>query len=386
MYKIKLEDLKISSIFNPFYLIFFSSIINYIFQINFVNNDWSAFSLFNINYVNDLDGIFLLSGLGMIFGYMLNLLLINKNFINKNFLFINKVKLNNDTKTISILIAIGVILVQYYLGSANLYNLYLGGATPQDVEIAIENSPFGLHGIAMLVAFCGIIIWHFNRLIKNNEFNNKLLFLVLCIYFLSYGKAQGFVYLAISYILEPSSLKSTLKKVSCAALIIACIFLTTRILRNQGSDFNFSIEWLLRIMLGPYFGSPIVNTYYAYSESMWEYGWPIFFISMIPSKLINIKSYLADLPDPTSPLGITGAALLFGGPYFVFIYTVLVTCLSVYMFNKSKLIFSFRLFLPFLMVSCIFSMMYNHFMNLTFFWIPLLFCYIISKRYVHLNK
>ena len=110
----------------------------------------------------------------------------------------------------------------------------------------------------------------------------------------------------------------------------------------------------------------------------------IFLIShLVPQKLLpsTLKDAMVSFPDPTSPLGLIGSM------YAAYsLVGVALGCLFAG-FLASRLAPGDggnpvkTLFLPFLLVASGFSIMYHHFFNLNFFWMPLFMAWFVSLRY-----
>jgi hypothetical protein len=279
--------------------------------------------------------------------------------------------------------------VQVSLGDANLFNLWAGKATPLDVENALADSPFGLHGVGLLVAFSTLIVWHHQRLAgRRSRLSNITLLLALAI-FISQGKAQGFVYFGACILLQQTSFRSFVRTGFIGTAAILLIFFVTRIARNQTSadfgaatfaDFDAAIFLLSSLLLGFYFGSPVANSAHIFGIGGSTTYWNDFLAHIVPTKIGDTtNSIVQSLPDPTSPSGLIGSALLLGGPFQALMWLVAVGLIAGFLYRRSKISAAALVFMPFAVVSCGLSMMYDHFANLAFFWIPLLLSILICS-------
>lgn len=270
---------------------------------------------------------------------------------------------------------------QVSLGSANLLNLWTGQATALDVEEAIKTSPLGIHGLALIAAYGALLIWHAHRLAQHSTMKCKLSLLLATLIFLSQGKAQGVVYLGAAFVLQPQFRKGAGLKFAAIILAILAIFLLTRVARNQDQDLQIGLDLMLLFVFGFYFGSPVANTSYLIEGDTVPVHLSSFFSFLLPQKLLPADDITASLPDPTSPFGVVGSGVLLGGIPQALVYCFLVGFIAAFLYRQGQRHLSIRLFQPFLLVACLFAMMYNHFMNLTFFWIPLVLAFFVSQPF-----
>jgi hypothetical protein len=262
---------------------------------------------------------------------------------------------------------------QYSLGNANLINLWIGQATAQDVEIALSQSPLGLHSAMLVVAFSAMILWHHEVLAERGNRLTTVAILLVAVVFLSHGKAQGLVYLAACMLLQQRTRRKALVVLAVTGVGVLIVFFVTRLARNQDiGELETSLSLLATFVLGLYMGSPLANSSYIYDDVN-SPQWGDFFYHVIPKKLgVGTDSINYFLPDPTSPSGLVGSGLLLGGPVQAILWLCIVGLVAGFIFNRSKVSASALLFMPFVVVSCGLGMMYDHFINLTFFWMPAL--------------
>ncbi|END6697557.1 O90/O127 family O-antigen polymerase, partial [Escherichia coli] len=97
---------------------------------------------------------------------------------------------------------ISLIVTQYYMHEANIYNIYIsGGVSAQTIESQIASSPLGIHGISVMLGYFGIIMYGISRLIKDNRAIVFISILVIIIKFISYAKLQSLLYVLLALML-----------------------------------------------------------------------------------------------------------------------------------------------------------------------------------------
>jgi hypothetical protein len=271
------------------------------------------------------------------------------------------------------------LLRTYYTKDVNFFAIIQGQATSEDVEKALENSPFGINGLALLFSYFYLILWQHSALFKyKNKYLKYGLFLAFFV-FISQGKVQGLLYFFACYISQKKFSIEMIKRLILGLGVILSIFFTSRILRNQDQDLSLESELFLIFVFGNYLGAPIINSDFIFNNFQYNFS-DLFYSQLIPKKLnIFDLSSTSFLPDPTSPIGVFGSSLVFGSILFSLSYAMIVGYLSGLCYRISKNNPVANIFLPFLFVACLFSMMYNHFANLTFFWIPLLLCWLVVR-------
>lgn len=271
------------------------------------------------------------------------------------------------------------LLRTYFTREVNFFAIIQGQATSEDIEKALENSPFGINGLALLFSYFFLILWQHSALFNyQNKYLKYGLFLAFFV-FISQGKVQGLLYFFACYISQKRFTTGYIKRLLLGLVVVLVIFFVSRILRNQDQNLAFESQLFFIFVLGSYLGAPIINSDYIFSNSEFNFN-GLFFSHLLPKKFDFFDlSSSAYLPDPTSPFGVCGSSLAFGSITFSLFYAVIVGFFSGYCYRASKINPVANIFLPFLFVACFFSMMYNHFANLTFFWIPLLLCWFLVR-------
>lgn len=366
-------------------LILMVNMFNLIIQTIIKDYPISVFLTFSkAQYTWEIIPVYIVSFIGLIFGY----LFFNfKKDIDKqnNYFFIDKQRFDRLIKFMVPILLILAILVQFYLGKANLFNLWTGKANALDVEFSLRNSPFGLHGVALLFSYASIILWtvHLNLAVKETSIQVNIMMLLAVFLLISQGKVQGLLYCISAYLMMHESFAAMRRKLFYLTLLFLLAFIVTRYLRNQ-SLIEFSFLQTVGFMMY-YSGSPFSNTcYLVLNQNILDFGWE-FFRHLAPAKLLPTSTLSNQLPDITSPVGLIGNGFLLGGLLQLFIYLFLVGFFVHYLSFKSKNKLFLKLFYPFLLVACSFSFLYDHFSNIMFFWIPLTICFIVS-RYILVNS
>lgn len=353
---------------------------NLVFQIIGLEAAWSPFSVLGVDFDVALIPLVLMALFGFWLGVVACAICTAGSTSSPTHSLVRVERLDRMSALLTIALVVALVVTQWSLGGANVVNLWRGMVTPKDVEEAIQASPMGVHGISLLVAYAAVMVWHAARLSGHSSPWVVLCFILSAIFFLSQGKAQGLMYLAAAYLLEPRRPRELVARVLFAILAISLIFLATRVARNQDGDLSLNFETLLLLALGLYFGSPLVNTSYILHNGLQVGNASAFVSHLIPEKLLARSDLFEQLPDPTSPLGLVGAGLVLGGGLQMLVFCVVVGGFTFYLGRLLRVSAAVRLFFPFLVVACMFSMMYNHFANLTFFWIPLGMAKFIADR------
>jgi hypothetical protein len=368
-------------VMHPLLLFGFALLGNTTFQLLSADADWSPFSVYLVDVYCNIVWVYMAGFISICMGFIF----IGKFMQNgtKQHVIINylpKFGVLNPMLKISALLNIGTfILSQVYMGDAHMFNVLSGKVTMQQVEDALMESPLGIHSLSLICGYLVVLLWHTYRIIGvNSVWANAALFVAL-IKFVSAGKAQGLLYVLFAYALQQETLRKIWKPVVGGAGIIV-VFLITRIIRNPDQEFIFGSEFIMLFLGGYYLGAPIVNTTYAFLNMDKFSHMGLMVTHLIPTKVLPWPTDVIGLyPDPTSPAGLIGTAIASSGIYFMIIYCFFVGVVSGVFFKLSKYKLTFRIHLPFMLMACAFSMMYNHFMTLSFFWIPLIFAFIIAR-------
>ncbi|HIV70869.1 MAG TPA: hypothetical protein H9903_08075, partial [Candidatus Aquabacterium excrementipullorum] len=304
---------------------------------------------------------------------------------NRSFLYgIRAEVLRHDLRLV-VAFNFAIILVsQYFMGSAGVLGIMSGTVTAQDIEAALDASPFGVHGVKLLCGYLSIIMHRAAHPLKDARGLKAVLVLQALFIFLSSAKMGGMLFFVASLLtLEQGKNMATLLKGVVAALVLMAIFVITRLIRNPDMQIADVGAFLMTFVLGLYFGSPVVNTNYVMNHP--EAGGKIIFLisHLVPQKLLpsTLKDAMVSFPDPTSPLGLIGAtyaAYSFVGVAFGCMFAGFLVARLAPGHDKNPVK---DLFLPFLLVASGFAIMYHHFFNLNFFWMPLLMAWAVSTRY-----
>ncbi|ENA4944939.1 O90/O127 family O-antigen polymerase, partial [Escherichia coli] len=145
---------------------------------------------------------------------------------------------------------ISLIVTQYYMHEANIYNIYIsGGVSAQTIESQIASSPLGIHGISVMLGYFGIIMYGISRLIKDNRAIVFISILVIIIKFISYAKLQSLLYVLLALMLFSRRRISINKGVIIGGVVIF-LFSFTRIIRNPEQNLSLSFDFLFRFVGG----------------------------------------------------------------------------------------------------------------------------------------
>lgn len=365
---------------SPSITVFFACVLNTIIQYACSSYLWSAFSIFsvtpsvNIVYLHCFFYMFFLIGI-----LFVNVFLYGTG--NNDGLRRYQVRIERGVflRSCVIFFLVGVILFvasQYFMGDANAYNLYIGNSvSAQVIEAKLKDAPFALNGVLLLWAYTFILYYGICKQAGQSSFMLTLTLLLSGVVFVSTGKLQSLLYLFFAMFFFTKK-RFGLFKFLILMSVIVLIFSFTRIIRNPERNLIFDIDFLLMFIGGFYFGSPVVNGTYilerGFIDSQYIFTW------LIPQKLIPASDISLSFPDQTSPIGFFSSAFLSFGFYGV-IYVFVVGLISQVIYRYRYWNVSCYIFYPFLFMSCFFSMMYNNFMNLTFFIIPFLMSLILPR-------
>ncbi|MGL4770983.1 MAG: hypothetical protein ACRC2I_08855 [Plesiomonas shigelloides] len=265
---------------------------------------------------------------------------------------------------------------QWSMGASNLYNLYvINSVSAQDIERAINSSAFAVHGLLILWGYSFILYFGVCSFVKRWSWLTLLSSIISVLAFLSMGKLQSLLYFVFALIFF-SRKRISLFKFSIYLLLIVSLFVVTRIIRNPDMGLSLNADFLLRFIGGFYFGSPVVNSTFLWEHQMhniqYAFNW------LIPQKIMPPSDVSKLFPDATSPLGFFGTALYSFWPFsWVYVGLIGMVCQVIIGFRMSSL--ACYIFCPFMIVTCFFSMMYNNFINLIFFIIPLIISFVLPR-------
>lgn len=369
--------------FNPVILITIAIVFNTLFQLYTSNKEWNSFSIFNetpdykvliislVFYVFFLIGAFI----AYLFKYpslgrKRKFYLYDESFYKKLFNYI------------LILNMLTFFICQYYMNDANLVNIYIGGGvSAQTIEERIASSPLGIHGVSLLLGYLGLVMLGMSRLTNDDRKIVLLSLLIIIVKFISYAKLQSLLYVFFAMMLY-SKRRISINKGTLIGLIIVVLFAFTRIIRNPEQDLSFSFNFLFRFIGGFYFGSPVVNFSYVVKNNIHDLYY--FFNWFVPQKIIPASAINLEFPDITSPIGFVGSAYVSLG-IFSFVYAYIVGFIVQYMYLQRCNSPVSYIFQPFLVMACIFSMMYNNFVNVNFFILPLIFTLWVVRRTISIK-
>ena len=386
------ERRKIPILFNPFLLFVFSILGDAIFQLYFHKKFWSPFSyeptaIYNGWVIMLYIESFIAISLGFLMSYVIyGAIQIKKASNSKQKLFVKVDKLNLIAFILFMIMLISTVIAQLMMGDTNFIYILLGKVNTYSIHEHIRKSFLGVEGIPIMTAYFIVILWYCYKLL-NLKINKWLKFgLILAIFqFVSIAEAGGLLYFIFAYILQAKANYKIWSRLLLSFVLLMIIFMATRIIRNPGSHILFTLHYFSIFVFGAYLGSPVVNTAYLFANN-YIGNFAHFFDNMIPRKLIDLKSNLQkQLPDPTSPEGLVGLAFMAGGSIFLICYSFIVGLLVSWFYIMSRKFFAFEIFLPFILVTVAFSMMYNNFLNLDFFWMPLLFSFIVQWSAIRLR-
>lgn len=367
----------------PLVVFLFSTLSTLFIQILFLGTHWSPFAIWQIKFNPEIVYVCLLAMFFLTLGNFLYPYLFRINFLRgyEEIPSLDQFKLIKLIKLNSIFLVIFLIITQVSLGHSWIYNLWSGVVRGPDVENAITDSIFGIHSILLILIFTSLILWtaNFRLGLKNNRWL-ELMLVIAFISSLSQGKIQILFYFAVTYLFQQKESK-LIKKIFILALTILIIFFITRLLRNQGTNLVAGFDTFLLFVVGIYLGSPIVNAAYILEHHALTNDLIIeFFKYMLPSRLYNETIFHSHFIDVTSPAGFIGHGLMLGSPFGLCLYSFLTGILIRHLAVKSSNNLTCYLFYPFLITSCLLVFLYDHFLNLVFFYIPMMLCYLVAKH------
>lgn len=276
-----------------------------------------------------------------------------------------------------------ILISQYYMRDANFIQIMAGNVSAQEIEEVLRGSPIGVHGVKLLAGFYAVLLHRACKLGEVTGWKIVVLHLQAVFIFLSSAKIGGMLFWVASLLSLSGSSWKSLIRVVIGALLIVLLFVGTRILRNPGMEMAAIWEFLFAFMFGLYMGSPVVNTNFILLNPEFSGSFVFLLSHFIPQKLlpVTLLDLMKSFPDPTSPLGVVGAAFGFLSYFGVAMVGVFCGFLARKLQPQGLGDIARIIFLPFLIVSCAFAVMYHHFFNLTFFWIPLGMSFFLSRKY-----
>jgi hypothetical protein len=351
-------------------------------QVTLAGSSYSGFSILGETVHVGLSSLYLQAAVFLGIGFLLGI----PHFSRRQH-FQYQLKAEDIRRDLRILILLNffvIIVSQYFMGAAGVLGIISGAVTAQDIEAALDASPFGIHGVKLLCGYFSIVMHRASYSLKDARLLKTILIIESLFIFLSSAKMGGMLFFFASLLtLEQGKSAKVMLKGLVAAVVLLGVFLVTRLARNPDMQVGDIGAFLMTFVLGLYFGSPVVNTNYVMAHP--EVGGKIIFLisHLVPQKLLpsTLKDAMVSFPDPTSPLGLIGSM------YAAYsLVGVALGCLFAG-FLASRLAPGDggnpikTLFLPFLLVASGFSIMYHHFFNLNFFWMPLFMAWFVSLRY-----
>lgn len=374
-----------SALFNPLWSFSLPLLLCAVLQYVYADQDWSPFQLFGepANYSTLLS--YLYSALAFGVGYVAVSGLFRAGPDRTSDLVKRRTS-GLAVRSIFALNVVSFVAVQIAMRDAGLYQIYSGQVSALEIEEAILASPPGLHGLSLITGFAAVLLWVISRMSGSTSRLATISLGVACLQFLAKGKAQGLLYVIAAYVLV-SKEAFPLARLLVGTSALAVIFILTRFIRNVDQDYSLSVGLLRAIVFGVYLGSPIANTNYIQTH-VTDFEVPYFLYShAVPPRLLEKPEALIDvLPDPTSPAGVVGASMASSGLMGLLIYSGVIGLVSGFVYSRAKYSIVYRAFLPFLFVTNVFAVMYNHYANLTFFWVPLLLAHMLTAMSVRERK
>lgn len=264
------------------------------------------------------------------------------------------------------------ILKSWVMRDVSFFNILSGNVVAADVEAALDAAPFGLNGIVLQFALLQLLIW---RLLGPPKIKGGLLALgnALAIFaFISQGKAQGLMYFAAVHIAGAKTKFEKTVRTATYFLAVLTFFILSRLFRNQNLNLSLSGDWALTTILGNYFGAPFVNGGFMRDVPNPNFAYR-YFSYLIPKKLLPqeiIDTY--GLPDPTSPTGLIGGLFGFeswtGRLVLLFLMSFAIIFIAKWTRNTPAGV----IFRPFFILALLTNTIYNHFLNFSLFWLPLM--------------
>ncbi|EDC2138037.1 oligosaccharide repeat unit polymerase, partial [Salmonella enterica] len=180
-------------------------VFNTIFQIKTSEEVWNSFNIFNFNPDNNVLIITLFFFFFFLIGaFSSYCFLYNKiNFPPRNeYIIYNFKKYDVFFKVILLMNVITFLITQYFMGNANIINIYiLGGVNAQLIESKIASSPLGIHGISLLLGYFGILMYGMARLLNDKRPIVLISLIIIIIKFISYAKLQSLLYVFLGLML-----------------------------------------------------------------------------------------------------------------------------------------------------------------------------------------
>jgi len=359
-------------------LVFVALVVNTLFQIAMAGSSWSSFQIFGVTPDWGVLAIYLVGFLVFFISYEVATVVGRKlpPFVRFR---LNEHRFNMLAQVLFFANVISFVASQLAMGDAHIFNLFAGGIMAIEIQDAIKESPFGVHGASLLVGYFAVAFWGIQLSLnqKNRWVTASILIATLkCV---AYATAQGLLYIFFCYF-ALFQREVPIRKVVFWAVAILGIFLATRIIRNPDQTFDFGYDLILSFVFGLYFGSPVSNTSFVF-QNLGDFSNPMLLLTqLLPQKLVPVPDeMIRRLPDMSSPLGLVGTAFGAGGYLILIPYCALVGYGVGWLTRKARMKFEYLVFSPFLLVACAFSMMYNHFLSLNSFWLPLLFCISICR-------
>jgi len=361
----------------------FSNLLNLVIQIGFLSTKWSPFFIRDLQMNYEIIYVYIISMVFLTLGFSVYKTIDSKiGFSTFSKLdYIDERKLIKLIKLDSIALFVFLIITQLSLGKSSLFYLWSGSVRGPDVELAIQNSFPGVHGVLLVLIFTSLILWSawFIAGIENKKW--IVIMLAFCILSsLSQGKIQLLFYFSVFYLCQQRSFYSLFLRSIVCFLSVLIFFFITRLLRNQGAGYDESVDTFLLFIVGLYLGSPFLNTSYILQhKALMMNSVAEFFRHLLPSRFIVNNNWALVLTDVSSPNGFIGNGLLLGGPFWLYGYCFLVGLFVHYLYTRSINNLTIKLFYPFLITTCLLSFLYDHFMNLMFFWVPMLISFCVVR-------
>jgi len=365
-------------VLNPALLVFVALVVNTAFQIATANSLWSSFQSFGVNQDWGVFAVYLVGFLAFFIFYEVATV-VGRNLPSTVRFRLKERRFNSVAQFLFFANVITFIASQRAMGEAHMFNVFSGRVLAIEVENALKESAFGVHGASLLFGYFAVALWgiQLSLSLKNRWVTASIL--IAAIKFVANAKAQGLLYMFFCYIALFQG-KIPIRKVAFWALSVLVIFLATRVIRNPDQTFYFEYDFIFLFVLGLYLGSPVSNTTFVFQYPDAFSDLMLLFTQLLPQKLVPAPGeIIARLPDPSTPLGLVGTAFASGGYLILIPYCALVGYGVGWLARNARLKFEYLIFSPFLLVACAFSMMYNHFLGLVSFWLPLLFCILICK-------
>lgn len=367
---------------SPLAMLLLSAVGLSVLQIGCSECEFGGFSILGQNPSPFLVYVYIIFGLCVLVGYFFGGPLIGAN-MDVRAITPSTQRLNDHLMQVLASNFLIIAVSQYFMGAANIGEIIRGNVSAQDIEEVLRGSPFGIHGLKLIAGFYAVVLCRACYIADLKGWRVVLLHLQAVFIFLSSAKIGGMLFWVASLLsLGQVNWKSALR-FFFASLVIVFLFVVTRILRNPGMELTDLVGFVTNFIFGLYLGSPVVNANFLLVNPEYSGSVVFLFSHLLPHKVlpVTLLDLMKAFPDPTSPLGIVGAAfgfLSYAGVMFVGVFCGFLTRR---LEPKTERDVAKILFFPFLVVACAFSVMYQHFFNLTFFWIPLVMSSYVSRRY-----